>query len=128
MVISNLFHALRVLYSKAVCTQINLVSMLRCRPSSGKKKSIFVVIPPTEKDDDAKTIEYTLEDDKAMQRIERIHNGALTLGDKAVVDFRDVVDQGLYILSGALYSANTNGCTKAQIDSKLVEIECTQAV
>ena len=63
-----------------------------------------------------------------MTRIEKIHNGALTLGDKAVIDFRDVVDQGKYTLSGALYSANTNGRTKAQIDSKLVEIECTQAV
>ena len=61
-------------------------------------------------------------------RIEKIHHGALTLGDKAVIDFRDLVDQEKYTLSGALYSANTHGRTKAQIDSKLVEIECTQAV
>ena len=128
MVISNQFHALHALYSNSICAHINEVSMLCCHPSSGKAKTIFVVIPPTDKDDEAKTIQYTLEDDKAMQRIEWIHNGVLTSGDTAVINFRDVVDQGMYILSGAFYWAYRNGRTKAQIDSKLVEIECTQAV
>ena len=91
-------------------------------------KTIFVVIPPIDKDDDAQTIEYTLNDEKSMRLIERMNSGPLTLGGKAVIDFCDVVDQGKYTLSGALYSANTNGRTKAQIDSKFMEIECTQAV
>ena len=91
-------------------------------------KTINVVIPPIDKDDDARSIEYILEDENSMKRIEGIHSGALTFGDKAVIAFRDVVDQGTYTLTGALHSANTNGRTKAQIDSKLVEIECAQAV
>ena len=90
-------------------------------------KRISVIIPPFDKDDIARTINYTLRDDNSLRVIEETNNGSLTLGDDAVIAFDDIIDKTAYTLAGAFVSENTNRRTKAQTDSKMVEIETAKA-
>ena len=72
-------------------------------------------------------INYTLRDDNSLRVVEKTNNGSLTLGDDAVITFDDIIDKATYTLSGAFFSENTNRRTKAQTDSKMVEIESAKA-
>ena len=73
-------------------------------------------------------MEQILTDDKAIGRLENKLRGALSLNGKMVDKLDDVVDGAVYDLIGGLYTATKTSATRAQVDSKLVEIECSMAV
>jgi hypothetical protein len=73
-------------------------------------------------------VEQILTDDKAIGRLENKLRGALSLNGKMVDKLDDVVDGAVYDLVGGLYTATKTNATRAQVDSKLVEIECSMAV
>ena len=73
-------------------------------------------------------MEQILTDDEAIGRLENKLRGALSLNGKMVDKLDDVVDGAVYDLVGGLYTATRTNATRAQVDSKLVEIECSMAV
>jgi hypothetical protein len=93
-----------------------------------ESKTIFVVIPPFDKDDPVQTLKLKLTSEEELDRLTDAHRGMLTAGDEAFMYFKDLLDNQVYTFMGGLYHANMDSRSRRRRDCKMMQVGCALAV
>ena len=81
--------------------------------SLGPAKTIYIVVPPLDKDDETTTEIHTMRDQVELDELLSINRVSLFVGNVAYRRFDDLVDGGIYSYGGVMFNADVRKRTSA---------------
>ena len=96
--------------------------------SSDNVKTIFVVIPATEKNGVAEVVTVPITSEVDLANFCRDHRGSLKDSTNIKATYQNLKVEGTYTFFGGFYKANENDTRRRQVDDKVLEFESAVAV